>query len=416
MSIKRLTTSKYVLLLLLLLLLISSPLKSSTQEKNKLLSDRELAFKLLNESKHAEALPLLEKLAKDNAEDMEIIVNLGIVRYTLAQSIKDKKKREEERRLARTELIYAKQLGAKSTLIDSILNDLPEDGSDSYRTTNLSDAEQALQEGEVFFAKGDLDGAIKAYERALQLNPKLYEAALFIGDMYFKKGYPMPSGEEKNRMMAQAGEFFAKAIIINPDRETAYRYWGSALIAINRMDEAREKVIEAYITEPYTRFSPEGLIKWATEKNIRPQHPDIEIPASITISDDNKVQVNINKESLKDDDGSSAWMLYGLIRASWQTTNFAKEYPKEKEYRHSLKEEAAALRGVIESIKVQQKEGKIKNLSPSIAKLIKLEEDGLLEAYILLARPDRGIAQDYAEYRKSQIDKLRRYVREYILR
>ena len=45
---------------------------------------------------------------------------------------------------------------------------------------------------------------------------------------------------------------------------------------------------------------------------------------------------------------------------------------------------------------------------------MQLEEAGLLEAYILFARPDDGIAQDYATYRKVTPDRLRRYPVEYL--
>ena len=56
------------------------------------------------------------------------------------------------------------------------------------------------------------------YQRALLLDPKLYEAALFIGDVYFKTADQV-----------KAVEWFARAVAINPDRETAYRYWGDCL-------------------------------------------------------------------------------------------------------------------------------------------------------------------------------------------
>jgi len=39
-----------------------------------------------------------------------------------------------------------------------------------------------------------------------------------------------------------------------------------------------------------------------------------------------------------------------------------------------------------------------------------------LEAYILLARPDQGIAQDFVAYRTANKDKLRRYVMEFVLK
>ncbi len=44
-----------------------------------------------------------------------------------------------------------------------------------------------------------------------------------------------------------------------------------------------------------------------------------------------------------------------------------------------------------------------------------LSDVGLLEAYVLLARADRGLAQDYPQYLQNNRDKLRRYVVEYVL-
>jgi hypothetical protein len=40
---------------------------------------------------------------------------------------------------------------------------------------------------------------------------------------------------------------------------------------------------------------------------------------------------------------------------------------------------------------------------------VKLNEDGFLEAYVLFARPDQGIARDYAPYRATNRDKLKQY-------
>ena len=113
-------------------------------------------------------------------------------------------------------------------------------------------------------------------------------------------------------------------------------------------------------------------------------------------------------------------MMYGMARAGWPTgkdgklsENFAKAYPNEKTYRHSLAEEVDALRMVITMLKEGKK---VKQLEPSLARLVKLNEAGLLEPYILFARADRGIAQDFPEYRKANRDKLRRYLLEYVVK
>ena len=40
---------------------------------------------------------------------------------------------------------------------------------------------------------------------------------------------------------------------------------------------------------------------------------------------------------------------------------------------------------------------------------MKLNDAGLLESYILFAKPDQGIASDYIAYRSANRDKLKRY-------
>lgn len=54
-------------------------------------------------------------------------------------------------------------------------------------------------------------------------------------------------------------------------------------------------------------------------------------------------------------------------------------------------------------------------VNPQLATLMKLDEEGLLEAYILLAIPDEGIAQNHAAYLAKNRDKLRQYVAKYVI-
>jgi hypothetical protein len=104
-----------------------------------------------------------------------------------------------------------------------------------------------------------------------------------------------------------------------------------------------------------------------------------------------------------------------VTRIAWAKGEFRKNYPDEEVYRHSLKEEAAAFRMVAEAAANDLKSGKVKALELSLEMLVKLNETGLLEAYILFARPDQGIAHDYAAYRAANRDKLRRYWLEVVI-
>ncbi|MBA3239712.1 MAG: tetratricopeptide repeat protein [Acidobacteria bacterium] len=367
--------------------------------------ERERAFRLFDESKFTEALPILEKLAEANPNDPAVLERLGFSLITSTQMVKDQGRRRLLLARARTALVRSQQLGNNSNLLKAALETLARaDGSRQTFSSN-KEADEAMHEGESAYVKGELDKAAASYERALKLDPQLYEAALFAGDMYFKK-------KEWDR----AGEWFAKAVQLNPDRETAHRYWGDALMmGQGKREDSRQKFADAIVAEPYNRRAWVGLLQWGEKYKVQLSHPRIEPPTGVSPLKDNKMTITIDPKSLeKTDDGSPAWMFYGLTRASWATEKFAREFPNEKQYRHSLREEAEALASVAVLVKQQQKDGKVKRLDPMLENVVRLHDAGLIEAFVLLARPNEGIAQDYDTYRRANRDKLRRYLLEYV--
>src|SRR6185369_10884822 len=178
---------------------------------------------------------------------------------------------------------------------------------------------------------------------------------------------------------------------IDPNKETAYRYSATPLMKQQKIEAARDRYVEAFITEPYNRFARAGLVQWAQATQTQLAHPDIEIPTEVTFDEKGDAKVNLNASTLLGgtDDGSFAWISYGATRSGWHKEKFAKTFTNEKVYRHSLAEEADALRSVISVATADKKD---KKLSPSLTRLKKLDEEGLLESYILLAQPDEGIA------------------------
>ena len=265
------------------------------------------------------------------------------------------------------------------------------------------EVDELMRQGEAAFANGEFPKALELYQRVLDLDPKRYEAALYIGDVYFKTADQL-----------KAVEWFARAVAINPDRETAYRYWGDSLMKQARVTEAGDKYIEAYIAEPYSRFARGGFVSWGERVNVKLAHPPVEFPASVSKKSEDQTTISLDPKMLEkgDKDGSSAaWMIYSFTRASWSTSEFAKQFPTEKTYRHSLKEEAAAIRAALKSLDAK----KATTADKSLQILKKLDGEGLLEAFILLAVPDAGIAQDFTAYRQSNTDKLRTYVKQYVL-
>jgi len=354
--------------------------------------ERERAIKLYEASKYAEALPLLEKLAEKYPDDPVVLSRLGFTLYVNSTTVKDPAERRKIRERAGAVLLKSRQRGDDSNLTRAALDALNSPDATDIPFSNVRDAERAIREGEDAFARGDLDAALAHYKRALELDPQLYEAALYAGDMYFKKGYPMTDKNAGGELMDKAGEWFARAAAINHDRETAYRYWGDALTWQDRRDDARAKYVEAVVAEPYTRSSWVGLAQWAQKYNVRLTHPRVDVP----------------KDAATDD---PVWGPYAAARAEWRLKRFAEAFPGEA-YRHSLAEEAAALRAVAVAASSSAWAGK--ELTPTLANLIELNKAGLLEAYVLLAHADEGIAQDYAAYRKANRDKLRRYLLDYV--
>jgi ribosome-binding ATPase YchF (GTP1/OBG family) len=182
------------------------------------------------------------------------------------------------------------------------------------------------------------------------------------------------------------------------------------------LKEAKEKMIEGVIANPYTRLTWQFLANWADSRGIELSHPRIDIPtSSVQKKDDTDTKILVNPSD--DVDVMATWLIYSVVRATWMNgAKFSEEFPNEKQYRHSLREESSALRFTAETVETQLKNGKLKesSLDVSIANLLKLHREGLIEAYVLLAKADEGISRDYVEYRKNNRDKLRRYLTEYV--
>jgi tetratricopeptide (TPR) repeat protein len=225
-----------------------------------------------------------------------------------------------------------------------------------------------------------------------------------MGDVYYAK-----------QDVPAAGQWFSRAVIIDPNREVAYRYWGDALAKTGNLPEARHKYIEAVVAEPYKRSSWNGINKWVqyTKQPLIWYH--FQSPNSHELKSKGEININIDSSSLNKKDGSSAWMMYDMTRALWHGDEFKKKFPNEKEYRHSLKEEVTALSVVADSAENLASGKKPQKLNDDLAALVKLKKAGLLEPYILLNGADAGIAQDYETYRKDNRDVLIRYLDEVVV-
>jgi tetratricopeptide (TPR) repeat protein len=377
-------------------------------------SERQRALAYYEANNLVAALPLLEKAAAANPNDAVVLARLGFTLYANSMDVKDTTVRRQMRERAKTTLLRSQSLGDNSNLTRMTLDALTAPDASEIPFSNIKTAEAAIREGEAAFMRGDMDKAIDAYKRALESDPQLYDAALYAGDAEYKKANNSTDAQHRSEHFDKAGIWFAKAIAINPDRETGYRYWGDALDAQGKTNEARDKFIDAIVAQPYTRNSFVGLTQWAGRHKVSLGHPRIEPPNS-TRTENGETTLSIDPQTLNSNGGSNNWFMYDLTRIAWSKSEFFKNYPEEKTYRHSLKEETAALRMVAEAAAKDLKSGKVKTLESSLDNLVKLNEAGLLEAYVLFARPDDGIVRDYVAYRKDNREKLRRYWREVVI-
>ena len=162
------------------------------------------------------ALPLYEDLHKRHPKENLWRERLAMCLLSVPGSDAERKANRDR---ARGLLIEARDSGDNSNLVQVVLEKLDQIATMPAATGPVSPGMDALQRAEKAFSSGDLVGALKLYQEAMTADPKLYEAPLFAGDAEYKQGH-----------YAEAGNWYAKAIAINPNRETAYRYWGDCLV------------------------------------------------------------------------------------------------------------------------------------------------------------------------------------------
>jgi tetratricopeptide (TPR) repeat protein len=360
---------------------------------------------LYDENNLAEALPILEKLAGENPEDLDVIELLSTCLFSHSPSLQENSAEQKNALIRSRELAQkAKKMGSTYLMMDLILHSVSADGV--YVVTFSKDkmVDDVMKKGETFFVRNDIKGALEAYRSAEVLDPRIYEAPLFIGDCCYVLNQP-----------EDAGRAFAKAIAIDPNRETAYRYWGDVLMKSGKMEEARAKFLEAIVAEPYSRLAWKGLSQWAMPNNKQIGHFLFKIPVSMTPEGD----VVVDEKALSTENGTQNWRVYGAARVIGRESilrGFEKKNSDEK-YRHSLAEECVAIRVMLSAVTDQVSKGELKSsdLDGPIQFFMKLDSEGLLEAYILLALADEGVSQDYVSYRSEHRDAVRRYLDSYVI-
>jgi Flp pilus assembly protein TadD len=391
-------------LLLILLLDMSISLRLARAQPNLDTSDqaeRQKAEALFNRGNRLEALPLLEDLVRKNPNDDAMLVALAAALVDHAVTLIDQYAAAKERLHARDLLQKAWELGNTSPFEENLrqlLDESPANGAIKF--SDNSAVEKAMVAGESAFYTSDFNDALKAYAKALELEPANYSATLFTANAY-----------DRENDVAKAGQWYEQAIRLNPNTETAYRYYADMLAKEGDMSKARTMLIKAAVAEPYNKIVWREIRAWAIINYTAFNIVYVSIP--IQAKNDPSPGARQSREVLH------AWQAYYSVREEWQKSGrFRARFPKESEYRHSLPEESEALTAaakVFEKLKQNKKSRGPVTDDSAAGLLLRLYEAGLIDPYVLFSLGDDGIAMDYIAYRQDHRVKLVDYMDKFVL-
>lgn len=359
---------------------------------------------LFKEGKRLDALPLYEDLAKAHPDEMVYAERLADCLGAKSAQLSDPAEVRAIRLREREAAKRAIELGDTAEFVKMMANvdlDAPMFGGIT------SPGKALLTEAEKAYTAGDFQTAMAKYTAAAEADPTLYEAPLYAGDTAYTQ-----------QDLKTAAKWFARAIAVDPNRETAYRYWGDAILKYgDDPAAAREKFIEAVVAEPYNNLAWQGIKQWARIEKAVVLAPKIERPAGPVVDEKKpgNITININPDSTdeKKHPGGAAWLVYSMHRATYRDKDFKKDYPDEKQYRHTLKEEESALELVVKvagELKV-----KPETMDESLRNLVELSRAGMLDCWILINGADQGIVQDYDAYRKTHRQLLHDYLARFVV-
>ncbi len=358
---------------------------------------RATVLALFNQGRRLDALPLLERLAKTQPKDGEILTALAASLVDHAATLSDRDVAAAERFRAKVLLQEVWKLGKPSPLAENLrqlLEQLPADGALTFSYNPR--VQRAMMAGEAAFAKNDYDQALVAYAEALRLEPANYAATLFTADADARKG-----------RFVEATNWYARAIRLDPDRETAYRYYADLLAKRGNMRQARAMLIEAAVAEPYNRIVWREIRAWSIINHSAYNLVYLPIPSPESIAG-------------KDFATSSraAWRAYDDVKSEWRNgRRFQEQFPQEAQYRHSLREETEALTAaakILESA-VGDRNTDRASADPVADLLLRLYKADCIEPYVLFSLGDDDLAKDYVSYRTKNRARLEYYLDKYVV-
>jgi tetratricopeptide (TPR) repeat protein len=392
-------------------------------------AERAQANQLYLAGKTLDALSLYEDLCRQDQANPAFAERHGRGLIEKAGTVSDPKQRTEMYAQGMMELERARSLGDNSPAVINMLSTYSRTpfgvavgGSMGslpltvgYYYNGSPEAQALLQQGEAAFGKNDIPTAVKYYLAAATADPKLYLAALFAGDAY-----------DKLKDYSNSGLWYAKAIAIDPDRETAYRYWGDALMHAGDSNGARVKFELAMAAEPYTLSTTGGLQQWGMQTHTALVNPTMRRPY---LPRANGKITNADQFS-ETGDGRSSWLVYAQSRVAhdpnvifdeWVMAGGVPNTPQvnfvPNGYVHTLAEEVDAINALLDDLKKKISAGYVteEKLQPELKTMLQMQKDKMLEPFILLSFNDAGLRHGYPEYRAAHREQVVAYIDRYLI-
>ncbi|HTZ20836.1 MAG TPA: tetratricopeptide repeat protein [Opitutaceae bacterium] len=367
------------------------------------------ARRLSRENQHAAAQARFLRYLAQHPEDADARFWYGFDLQRQADTTADASAARALRRQAREQILQAQKLGCTEPLLETLLATLKPDGTPPpvSQHSAIKQVDALMQAAEKAYNAGNFSEAAKLHQQAFALEPTNYQAALWCGDAYFgQKDY------------ATAGTWFAKAVAINPDIETAHRYWGDALAHLGRRDDALTQYIEAVVADPFNRLTRTRFNDIAKVMLVPLRTEPLRLPPGQFTLKDGKPEIHMDPSA--GECGNVLGLAYAVACANVRVEQFATRFPQEKQPRRTLVEEVEGLRTMLSVYEGMTEEKSPKITADDLAKwgpalkiLAAIDHDGLLEPFALLERADPELAKDYAPYRAAHRDKLIRFVRVY---
>ena len=396
------------------------------QHKSSFDAERLQADEAFVHGKHAQALPLYEDLCEQDQTIALFAERHGILLLEKAETTQDAKEQGELQSQGIAELDRAQKLGDNSPLLVQTLYNASKTQAGAavgapmgmlpltvgYTHAGSAAAQPLYMQAEEAFGQQNFAAAAPLFVKAAEADPQWYVAALNAGDSYFRA-----------RDFKNAGVWFGKAVAIDPNRETAYRYWGDALWASGDKMGAKAKFVDAIIAEPFTGGTWSKLAQWAGATKtpfivVRVHRPEFTTPGGQL-----KVDAALEKET---GDGHASWLVYErvrvqhgaptpgqLIMAGASTANG--EFTP-KGYVHTLDEEMAALNAMLDDVQKKVAAGTVTEakMEPGIRAMLELRKNGFLEPFVMLNFHDAGLRHGYPAYRAAHRDVLVRYLNQVV--